>query len=183
LIHTIAKPARWCGLRRFSLLNGANTPAVSAQETIQMTRHGCKRGAWRALAGMCDGRYLAVAALAVLTAACASLRPDSPTEEKVKVVTERSAARWKAIIGKDFAAAYEYMSPATRSTVTPAGFKTVASRLAYRNAEVKEVTCEAETCRVRLVITYDAKIMAGVHSPLEESWIIEKGQAWYVWPL
>ena len=148
-----------------------------------MTRHGCKRGAWRALAGMCDGRYLAVAVLAVLTAACASLRPDSPTEEKVKVVTERSAARWKAIIGKDFAAAYEYMSPATRSTVTAAGFKTVASRLAYRNAEVKEVTCEAETCKVRLVITYDAKTMAGVHSPLEESWIIEKGQAWYVWPL
>ena len=147
-----------------------------------MKQQGCTRGARRALAWRREGRYLVVV-LAVLTAACSGLRADSPTEEKVKVVAERSAARWKAIIGKDFATAYDYMSPATRSTITPAGFKTVASRIAYRNAEVKEVTCDVETCRVKLIITYDAKIMAGVHTPLEESWIIEKGQAWYVWPL
>ena len=88
-------------------------------------------------------RYLAVAVLAVVTAACATLSPDSPTEEKVKVVTERAAARWQAIIGKDFAAAYGYLSPTSRATVTQAGFKTIASRLELPRAEVTGATCEA----------------------------------------
>ena len=88
-----------------------------------MMQQGCKRGVIGAPATVCVGRYLAVAVLAVLTAACATLGPNSPNEEKVKVVSERAAARWKAIIGKDFAAAYEYMSPTSRATVTPAGFK------------------------------------------------------------
>jgi hypothetical protein len=124
-----------------------------------------------------------VAVLAVLTAACATLGPDSPNEEKVKVVTQRAAARWKAIIAKDFDAAYEYLSPASRATLTPAGFRTIASRLGYREAVVKEVTCEAQACRVKLQITYDVRQMSGVHTPLEESWVIDKGQAWYVWLL
>ena len=146
-----------------------------------MMRQGCKWGATRALAGMWERRYLAVAVLAVLTAACATLSPNSPREEKIKVVTERAAARWKAIIGKDFDAAYGYLSPASRATVTPTGFRTITSRLNYREAKIGEVTCDAETCRVKLMITYDAAQMQGVHSPLEEAWVIDKGQAWYVW--
>ena len=146
-----------------------------------MIQQQCRRGDRRAPMEVGGLRYLVVAVLAVVTAACATLSPTSPTEEKVKVVTERATARWKAIIDKDFEAAYAYLSPASRSTVTPAGFKTIASRLNYRAAVVKEVTCEAETCRVRLQITYDARQMSGVHTPLEESWVIEKGQAWYVW--
>lgn len=148
-----------------------------------MMRQVSTKGVKRALATVVDGRYLAVAFLAVLTAACATLGPSSSNEEKVKVVSERAQARWKAIIGKDFAAAYEYLSPKSRATVTPAGFKAVVSRLDYRNAELKEVTCDAEVCKVKLAIAYDTKLMKGVHSPLEESWVIENGQAWYVWLL
>ena len=117
-----------------------------------------QEGRERAPATRDVGRYLAIVILAVLTASCAGLRPDSPNEEKVKVVTERATARWKAIIGKDFAAAYEMMSPASRATVTEAGFRTIASRLNYKDAEVKGVTCEAEVCKVMLLITYDTKI-------------------------
>ncbi len=128
-------------------------------------------------------RHVAVAVLALLCSACATLNASSPNEEKVKVVTERAAARWKAIIGKDFASAYEFMSPATRATVTEPGFKAIASRLSYKTAQVKSATCEAQVCRVKMEITYDTKLMKGVHSPLDENWIIEKGQVWYVWPL
>ena len=140
-------------------------------------------GGTRALANVVDGRYLAVVVLAVLAAACATLGPSSPNEEKVKVVSERAQARWKAIIGKDFAAAYEYLSPKSRATVTPAGFKTIASRINYKDAKINEVSCDAETCKVKLLITYDSKLMNGVHTPLEEYWVIDKGQAWYVWLL
>ena len=148
-----------------------------------MMRQVSTRGVKQALATVVDGRYLAVVVLAVLTAACSTLGPNSPKEEKVKVVSERAQARWKAIIGKDFAAAYEYLSPKSRATVTPAGFKAIASRLAYKAAELKDVTCEAETCKVTFLITYDTKLMKDVHSPLEESWVIDGGQAWMVWPL
>ena len=148
-----------------------------------MMRQGCKRGLRHALATVVDGRYLALVVLAVVTAACATLGPSSPNEEKVKVVSERAQARWKAIIGKDFDAAYGYLSPKSRATVTPAGFKAIASRLAYNAAELKDVTCEAETCKVTFRITYDARMMKDVHSPLEESWVIDGGQAWYVWLL
>jgi len=148
-----------------------------------MMQQGCKRGVSSALATACVGRYLAVVVLAVLTASCATLSPTSPSEEKIKVVMERATARWKAIIGKDFAAAYEYLSPASKATVTLAGFKTVASRLNYRDAKVNEVTCDVEVCKVKLLITYDMPQMKGIHSPLEESWVIDKGQAWYVWLL
>jgi hypothetical protein len=150
----------------------------------------------RALAKMYEGRYLAVAALVVVTAACATLSPSSPAEEKVKVATERATARWNAIIGKDFATAYGYMSPTSRATVTPQGFKTVASRIAYREAKVTEAACDAGTCRVKLMITYDAPApvptpiqgkntltMKGIVTPLEENWVIDQGQLWYVWPI
>ena len=102
-----------------------------------MMRQGCKRGGRRALA---DSWWIAVPGSGGSGGVDRRVRDvrarPLPTEEKVKVVTERAAARWKAIIGKDFAAAYEYMSPASRATVTPAGFKTIASRLDYRDAEV-----------------------------------------------
>lgn len=161
------------------------------QDVIQMMRQS-SRGGRRAPAISWEIRYLAVVVLALLTAACATLSPASPNEEKVKVVTARAAARWQAIIGKDFAAAYDYMSPATRATVTPAGFKTVASRIDYRNAKITGATCEGGTCKVQLILTYNAALtmrggqsqpMNDINTPLEESWVIDKGQIWYVWPI
>jgi hypothetical protein len=160
-------------------------------DVIQMKRQSSS-GARRATAISWEIRYLAVVGFALLTSACATLGPDSPNDEKVKVVTARATARWQAIIGKDFAAAYDFMSPATRATVTPAGFKTVASRIDYRNARVTEATCEGGTCRVKLILTYNAGLsirggqttpMNGINTPLEENWVIDKGQIWYVWPI
>lgn len=156
-----------------------------------MKQQGCKRGGGIAPAVMRGMRFLAVAVVVAVVASCATLKPDSPNEEKVKLVTERATARWQAIIGKDFAAAYEFMSPSSKAAVTPAGFKTVASRLDYRAVKVNGATCEGGTCRVRLVLTYNASVAAkgesipvnSINTPLDEIWIIEKGQIWYVWPL
>ena len=157
-----------------------------------MMQQGFKRGGAIAPAMSWEIRYLAVVVLALLTAACATLSPASPNEEKVKVVTARAAARWQAIIGKDFAAAYDYMSPATRATVTPAGFKTVASRIDYRDVKITGATCEGGNCRVQLILTYNASLslrdgqsapMNNINTPLEENWVIDKGQMWYVWPI
>jgi len=157
-----------------------------------MMQQGCERGAGIAPAVMRGMRFMAVAVLVAAVASCATLKPDSPNEEKVKLVTERAAARWQAIIGKDFATAYEFMSPSSKTAVTPNGFRTVASRLDYRAAKVTGATCEGGTCRVKLVITYNASVATkggetlpvnNINTPLDENWIIEKGQLWYVWPI
>jgi hypothetical protein len=168
---------------RFPARIGTRKPAVSEQDAIQMMRHGFKRGVNSAPATVCEGRYLAVVVLAVLTAACATLRPDSPSEQKVKVVSERAEARWNAVIGKNFDAAYEYLSPSSRAALPPATFRAMASRIAYRGIRVSSVSCEEQICRVKLLLTYDAVGHKGVTTPFDEDWIIEKGQAWYVWPI
>ena len=124
---------------------------------------------------------VALALVAVGTISCSTLSVDSSSDEKSKVVSARAQARWQAIINKDFDAAYDYLSPASRATMTRVAFKTMAARLAYRSAKVTGVECNALVCRVMIELTYDVPLMAGVRTPLQESWIIEKGQAWYVW--
>lgn len=134
----------------------------------------------RAISNM---RCAAIAALAIGSAACSTLDADSSAEDKVGAVTERATARWRAIIDKDFDAAYAYLSPASRATLAPGAFRTIASRLAYRAARVEQVVCERTSCTVKLELTYDTPKIKRVRTLLEESWIIDKGQAWYVWPL
>jgi hypothetical protein len=164
----------------------------SEEEVIQMMQQGFNRGGGIAPAMIDRMRFLAVAVVGVVVASCATLKPDSPDEEKVKLVSERAAARWQAIIGKDFATAYEYLSPASRTAVTPIGFKTVASRIDYRAVKVTGAACEGGTCRVKLMLTYNAAVatkggetepIKNITTPLEENWVIERGQLWYVWPI
>jgi len=119
--------------------------------------------------------------LVVWSASCTTLTADSTSAEKEKAVTARAQARWDAIIAKDFDAAYGYLSPASRQSLTPARFKAMSSRLAYRAAKVGQVACETSVCKVAIDLTYDAPMMKGVRTPLQEAWIIDHGQAWYVW--
>jgi hypothetical protein len=51
----------------------------------------------------------------------------------------------------------------------------------YRDARVDEVKCEAEVCTVRVMLTYDHRLMKGITTPLQESWILERGRFWYVY--
>jgi hypothetical protein len=134
-----------------------------------------------AIKAVLDANVLIAVALALT--ACATLNADSSAERKAKVVAERADARWKAIIEKDFDAAYAYLSPASRATITRLGFRAAASRLQYRNAKVEGVTCDKTVCSARVELTYDTKMMQGVRTPIRESWIIDQGQAWYVWPM
>jgi hypothetical protein len=46
---------------------------------------------------------------------------------------------------------------------------------------VGKIACEAELCKVQMLVTYDAKRMKGIETPVDETWIIENGSAWYVY--
>ena len=137
-----------------------------------------RQWAWRV-------RAVAVVATAVC-AGCATtgggLAPDSPAALKEKVVAERANDRWQALIKRDYKAAYEYLSPASRQVTSLTKFQAQFAAIEYRAVTVEKVQCTAEVCKVALRLTYDyppAKVR-GVVTPLDEDWILDQGQAWYV---
>ncbi len=124
-------------------------------------------------------------AVAVLAAGCVtlggSIAPDASPEAKRAAVRERSEARWQAILKGNVAAAYEFYSPGSRQQVSLPTFEARTRGVSFRDVKVEAVECEAEICKVRISITYDHRLMKGMVTPAGETWIIEQGQAWYVW--
>ena len=124
-----------------------------------------------------------MALLVILAAGCAttgSLTADSPAQVKQDAVKVRAQARWDALIKQDFDAAYLFLSPAYRDTVSLPAWKSRFRPLGWRKVEVDNVACEGEVCEVTLRLTYDVRQMAGVVTPIREKWVIQKGQVWYV---
>ncbi|HEY6828270.1 MAG TPA: hypothetical protein VI259_15530 [Gemmatimonadaceae bacterium] len=135
-------------------------------------------------------RHFGVASLALagLLTACAGLgglSADAPAEVKRDAVAARAKARWERLIDRDVAAAYEYLSPASRATTPLDLYKAKHKVGMYRSAKVDDVKCEADKCTVRLSVTYEYRVKGAsnpmtVTTPVTEEWIISKGQAWFV---
>jgi hypothetical protein len=106
---------------------------------------------------------------------------DSDPSTKQKVVAQRAEARWQSLIKGDLDAAYAYMSEGSKATTPLDVYKAKMRPGLWRQARVEKVECEAEVCKVEMQITFDHKLMKGIQTPLNESWIIEKGSAWYVY--
>ena len=119
--------------------------------------------------------------LGVALAGCAGIRVDSTPEEKQKFVAQRAEARWQLLMKGDLAGAYEFLSAGSKATMAVDLYKSKIRPGFWREARVEKVDCQAEVCSVVLQITYDRKQMKGIQTPLTESWIIEKGSAWYVY--
>jgi len=107
----------------------------------------------------------------------------SPAEVKVAAVTERSNARWQAMIKGDFQTAYGMMTDASRKSVTLEGFRGRSRSVVFKDAKVQKVSCEAESCKVDVFVTYDHPKLKGVGFPATETWVIERGMFWYVDPI
>ncbi len=149
-----------------------------------------RRFGWRrACARGIERTYVAafVTAVVMFVAGCAAtggnLTKDTPVESKQAVVRERAEARWQAIIKGDYPAAYAYLSPASREIVKLGTFEArMKGVVQFTGIKIDTVSCEAAACKVKMWLTYDHKMMKGVTTPAEEAWIIDGGQAWYVWP-
>ena len=105
----------------------------------------------------------------------------SPAEQKSASVRERAISRWQALIGNDIPRAYSFLTPTTREVMSLDQYRVNVARGTFRVAQINSVTCEAELCKVKLRLTYDRARMKGIETPIEETWIIEQGQFWYVY--
>jgi hypothetical protein len=128
-----------------------------------------------------QGLWLGWLVLLAGIAGCAAIRVDSPPEEKTKYIAQRAEARWQLLIKGDVAGAYEYLSAGSKATTPVDVYKGKIHPGMWREAKVEQVECEKEVCKVQLQITYDAKRMKGIQTPVFETWIIENGTAGYVY--
>jgi len=166
-------------------------PAAGNQQQMQSTiqKHTEARPARRERCKWPKRLATLVAAGAVATltlGGCAGMAgfgisKDSDPAAKQKVVAQRAEARWQSLIKGDLDAAYAYMSEGSKATTPLDVYKAKMRPGLWRQAKVEKVECEAEVCKVEMQITFDHKLMKGIQTPLNESWIIEKGSAWYVY--
>ncbi len=128
-----------------------------------------------------------VAAGALGVAGCATAPPGGAPEAglteaaRVATVTKRAEERWALLIKGDIKAAYAYLSPASRAVTSLERYEARTRTGNFREYKLDRVSCEAETCRVRLFLTFDHRVMQGVVTPIEETWVFEGGQAWFVY--
>jgi len=108
------------------------------------------------------------------------LSKDASPEAKAAVVTKRAQERWDALLKGDVKAAYAYLSPASRAVTSLERYQARTNPANFRSVKFENVTCQSESCQLKLWLTFDHRVMKGVETPLEETWIFENGQAWYV---
>jgi len=121
-----------------------------------------------------------------MVAGCASISATSAPEEKQKVVAERAEARWQLLIKGDVPGAYEYLSAGSKAATPLAAYLGKIKPGMWRKAKVDKVSCEAEICKVQMLIGYEMRkrgtpLDMQVETPVAETWIIENGSAWYVY--
>ena len=135
-----------------------------------------------------DSRQRRMALLAISLAAslagCASMSgggKDLAPEAKQALVTERLNARWNALIKGDLDQAYTFMSAGSQEAMPLKLYKEKIKPGMWRAVKIDSMNCDAEICQVRMTLTYDHRMMKGVQTPFQETWILEKGNAWYVY--
>jgi len=104
-----------------------------------------------------------------------------------QILKQRAEARWAALAGRDFGAAYAYEAPAYRATVTPqryqARFGTAARWL---GATVDSVTIaeSGDRADVKVSVKYEFWTpLGGRHAAqrlMSERWISAEGGWWHV---
>lgn len=119
---------------------------------------------------------------AFVLVACATTTREASTaktlEDRVK---ERAAKRWEALIGGDLDTAYGFFSKATKNTYPLELYRVKMRPGLWREARVDTVKCSDEICDVTVILTIDHARIKGIVTPVAERWIIQDGQAWYVY--
>ena len=105
---------------------------------------------------------------------------DLTPQAKQSLVTERVNARWDALIRGNLDEAYTFMSAGSQEAMPLKVYKAKIKPGMWRAVKIEGMDCEAEICYVRMTKTYDHQRMK-VSDSFTETWILEKGNAWYVY--
>jgi hypothetical protein len=132
-----------------------------------------------------DRRRTAILVLALAVGACATPRavtPSTSPEAKRAAVLARADARGAALVKGDLDAAYAFLSEGSKAVISLDNFKRRMSIVPFTAYRIDDAACEAESCKVRSKLTYDHRVMKGVTTPITETWVVERGQLFFVFP-
>ena len=123
----------------------------------------------------------------VLLSACATGTVKSVSPENS--IEQRATERWEVLLSGDLAGAYEYLSPAYRTSVSSLQYQrsVLLKKVAWTSAEYLGSSCDETACTVRNNVGFTAHgVVPGVKSykgtqQIEESWVLVDGQ-WYLVP-
>ena len=134
-------------------------------------------------------RCATVAALALWLGACATspsgqqVTAATSAEAKRAAVLARADARGLALVRRDLEAAYAFLSEGSKAVISLDNFKRRMSVVPFTAYRIDNATCEAESCKVNVKVTYDHRVMKGVTTPLTETWVVERGGLYFVFPV
>ena len=131
-------------------------------------------------------RYILLSALIcslLLLSACATTTKSEDTIEK------RVMGRWDALLSEDVEAAYEYLSPGYRSSVSLTQYHRwlLLKKVRWTGANYIESDCEETVCNVKISLDFTIYgAVPGVKSfeskqTIKESWVQVNG-SWYLVP-
>lgn len=136
------------------------------------------------------GEWLAVGCAAVFLAGCVGTAGEVRTgdlQADREVVAMRAQSKWDALKEGNFDAAYGFVSPASRSVMTIEAFRRRSGMVTWKEARVKEVSCQSsDACVVEVDVQYVYRARGAI--PLEnmqimrENWGRASGQWWYIPP-
>lgn len=126
------------------------------------------------------GRWFLGIGLGLALGACAAIER-SEAENAKQEVAERARQRWDLMMKGQMDKAYEFMSPASRSTISFESFrKRNAAGRWWRSIDLAKVDCRQDTCQVTMALEYDLFEIKGLKTSVEETWIKDAGTWWFV---
>jgi hypothetical protein len=131
-------------------------------------------------------RLMVVACGLLLLSACATSTSVSPESQ----IEERANARWEALFSGDLAGAYEYLTPAYRTSVSSLAYQrsVLLKRVVWTSAKYVESACVESICKVKFEVGFTISgAIPGVKSykgtqKIDESWVLIDGQWYFVAP-
>jgi len=128
---------------------------------------------------------LAAPVLGLLLGACATMgevTPATSPDAKRVAVLKRADARGAALVRGDLEAAYAYLSEGSKAVISLDNFKRRMSLVPFTAYRIDDANCGAESCKVDAKMTYDHRVMKGITTPVAETWVIERGNVFFVFP-
>jgi hypothetical protein len=120
--------------------------------------------------------WLAGAMIVGTLAGCAA----APEQAPEAAVQARAQGRWDALVKGDIGGAYAFLSPGSRAVLDADSYRDSVRRGFWKSAKVQRAECSsADACEVSVEIEYEFR-GSRVKTPLQESWIRQEGNWWYV---
>ena len=94
----------------------------------------------------------------------------------------RAKQRWALLMKGDMAGAYEFLSPASKASVSKDAYvKRRGSARYWRSVAMQNVECASDTCKVMMLLEYDlSPDVKNLKRDIVETWIQDEGAWWLV---